>query len=162
MHCQLPQTVAEHPPANLHGPFQLLPPAQLAGHHPVFQPWPFSPRAPPGRGCCSPPCLARTQGNSGPFVSPSCTSLQFMTITFSLPSFLALSQWGFHTLHLIYNCVHGDLLSLRLGNDSLPVLPICSLYAYSFLLTPLTPSVHLPPHLHKMLLLAALFVIPLL
>jgi len=100
------------------------------------------------------------RGHSCPFVSPSRTSSQLATTTSSLPSLLAQSQRGFHALHSICNCVRGSVVSLRLGNGSVPAVPTRSLHTYSFLLSPLVPSAHLPPHLHKKLLSAALFDTP--
>lgn len=113
-----------------------------------------SPHNPPAQGCCS-PLLAQTQGNSGPFLSPSCTSPQFVTWIFSLSSFLVLSQQDFHTFHLIYNHVPRGVLSSRLEKNSACFTHLKP-YTCSSLLTSLVPSVHLSPTKHKMLFSAAL------
>lgn len=105
-----------------------------------FSPVP-SPHSPPAQGCCS-PILAHTQGNSE-FPFPL---LQFVTWVSSLPSFLALSQQGFHTFHLIYHHVPRGLLSSKLESDS-----ACFTHLEPHPCSSLIPCVHLPPHKHKML-----------
>lgn len=119
MCCQLSQAVANPP-----GQPPLPPAAQLPSHHPVFQPRPFS-RSPTWLGMLPPSSPSSDSGDSGPLVSPS---VQFMTETFLLSSFLALSQRGFHTLHWIYNCIHRGLLSLGLGSDSVHFAPLQPLH----------------------------------
>lgn len=99
------------------------------------QPWPFSLKAHPGWGHCSPSRLAGTLAMWVlPFLPPAPHNM-----TFSIPSFFALSQWGFHTLCCSYNCVHEVFWASGLGM-TLPILPLCNLYTYSFLLPPLHAS----------------------
>lgn len=96
-----------------------------------------SPREHPPAGAAPPSSPGSDSGNSGPLVPPACTSLQFVTETFSLPSFLILSQQGFCTLHWIYNCIHGGCLSLRFGKYSAHFTHLQPLY--SLVLPPSSP-----------------------
>lgn len=120
---------------------------------PFYSPDP-SPQDSPGRGCCSLLIWLRPRGIQVlPFLPP-----ESVTVTFSPPSFLTLSQWGFNTLHCIYSCVQRSFEPRAWEWCSLcPLNPSAAFILFIPPSTsPLDLSVHLTPHLHKILLAAAL------
>lgn len=142
MCCQLYPTMAT-PPFILPCPFLHLS-AQLPGHHPVFQPCPFSP--------CSRMLLPSPGSDSEEF-----RTFPFPAVTrvFSYPSFLAQSQQGsthftwFITTFPEVSWAASSRMILCLFYPSEP-------YTCSSLLTSLIPCEHLSAPKHQMLFPAAL------